>query len=72
MPNPLFNQLNPGAGAAGNPMLKRLADFRKTFSGDPRQTVQNLLNSGRISQTQLNQYAQQANEIYKTFGPFLK
>lgn len=72
MPNPLFNQLNPGAGTAGNPMLKRLAEFRKTFSGNPQQTVQNLLNSGRISQAQLNQYAQQANEIYKTLGPFLK
>ena len=72
MPNPLFNQLNPGAGTASNPMLTRLAEFRKTFSGNPQQTVQNLLNSGRISQAQLNQYAQQANEIYRTLGPFLK
>ena len=72
MPNPLFNQLNPGAGTAGNPMLKRLTEFRKTFSGNPQQTVQNLLNTGRISQAQLNQYAQQANEIYRNLGPFLK
>ena len=65
--NPLYQQLNPNAG---NPMLKRLADFRKTFSGNPQQTVQSLLNSGRISQQQLNQYAQQASEIYKALGPF--
>ena len=65
--NPLYQQLNPNAG---NPMLKRLADFRKIFSGNPQQTVQSLLNSGRISQQQLNQYAQQANEIYKALGPF--
>lgn len=70
MPNPLFNQLN--GGATSNPMLQRLNEFRRTFSGNPQQTVQGLLNSGRISQAQLNQYAQQATEIYKTFGPFLK
>ena len=63
MPNPLYNQL--GGTNANNPMLNRLIQFKKTFSGDPKQMVQNMLNSGRISQAQLNQYAQQANEIYK-------
>ena len=63
MPNPLYNQL--GGTNANNPMLNRLIQFKNTFSGDPKQMVQNMLNSGRISQAQLNQYAQQANEIYK-------
>ena len=63
MPNPIFNQLN-GANQ-NNPMLNRLMQFKKTFSGDPKQMIQGMLNSGRISQAQLNQYAQQANEIYK-------
>ena len=63
MPNPLYNQL--GGTNANNPMLNRLIQFKKTFSGDPKQMVQSMLNSGRISQAQLNQYAQQANEIYK-------
>ena len=63
MPNPLYNQL--GGTNANNPMLSRLLQFKKTFSGDPKQMVQSMLNSGRISQAQLNQYAQQANEIYK-------
>ena len=63
MPNPLYNQL--GGTNANNLMLSRLLQFKNTFSGDPKQMVQNMLNSGRITQAQLNQYAQQANEIYK-------
>ena len=62
MPNNLYNQLN---GGQGNSMINRIMQFKKTFSGNPQQIVQNMLNTGRISQAQLNQYAQQANEIYK-------
>lgn len=61
--NPLYNQL--GNRAPMNPTLQRFLEFKKTFTGDPRQMVQNLLNSGRISQAQVNQYAQLANELYK-------
>ena len=64
MPNALYNQLNNNSN---NPLLARLKQFRDTFSGDPKQMVQNMVNSGRISQAQLNQYVQQANEIYKLF-----
>lgn len=65
MPNPLYQQLNPSVG--GNPMLQRIAQFKKMINGDPKQIVQNMISSGRISQAQVNQYAQQANEIYKQF-----
>lgn len=65
MANPLFQQL---AGSnKGNPMLQRLMQFKKMINGDPQQIVQNMISSGRISQAQVNQYAQQANEIYKQF-----
>ena len=66
MPNPLYQQL--GGGAPMNPMIQRLLQFKNTFNGNPQQMVQNLINSGRISQQQVNQYAQQANEIYRTLG----
>ena len=69
MANPLYNQLN---GTSSNPMLQRLMQFKKMINGDPQQIVQNMISSGRISQAQVNQYAQQANEIYKNFGNFLK
>ena len=68
MANPLYNQLG---GTAPNPMLQRLMEFKRTFNGNPQQIVQNMLNSGKISQAQINQYAQQANEIYKQLKDFM-
>lgn len=65
MPNPLYQQL--GGGMPNNPMLQRFLQFKKTFSGNPQQMVQNMLNSGKLTQSQLNQYAQQTNQIYKQF-----
>lgn len=68
MPNQLFQQLQP---QQSNPMLKQILDFKKTFSGNPQQMVQQMLNSGKISQTQINQLAQQADQIYKQMKGFL-
>lgn len=65
MPNELFKQY--GNSAPKNPMLERILNFKKQFSGNPQQVVQNLLNSGKVSQTQMNQYIQQTNQIYKQF-----
>jgi hypothetical protein len=65
MANSLYNQL--GNQAPMNPTLQRFLEFKKTFNGNPQQMVQNLLNSGKITQAQVNQYAQQANELYKQF-----
>lgn len=64
MANPLYNELMPGGQ---NPMLKQLMDFKKMLNGNPQEIVQNMVNSGRISQSQLNSYAQQANQIYRQF-----
>lgn len=65
MANSLYKQL--GGANRSNPTLQRLLDFKKMVTGNPQQIVQNMINSGRISQAQVNQYAQQANEIYKQF-----
>lgn len=69
MPNSLYNQLN--GSMPQNPMLQRLMQFKKMINGNPQQIVQNMLNSGRISQAQLNQCAQQANQIYSQFKDFM-
>ena len=55
----------------GNPMqmiMQRFNQFRQTFQGDPQQQVQQMLNSGRISQEQYNQAVQTANQIMRMFG----
>ncbi len=69
MANPIFQQI--GSANRANPMLQRLMQFKKGISGDPQQIVQNMISSGRISQAQVNQYAQQANEIYKQLKDFM-
>lgn len=66
--NPLYNQLNP---RSNNQMFSNIKQFQRMFSGDPQKMVQEMLNSGRISQAQLNQYAQQANQIYEQMKDFM-
>lgn len=62
MPSPLFNQLQQMP--AGNNLMRQILDFKKGFSGNPQQMIQQMLDTGKISQSQLNQYAQQANQLY--------
>lgn len=68
MANPLFNrfaQNNQNAGPFGNMMnlMSRFNQFRNTFQGDPRATVQQLLDSGQMTQEQFNQLSQMANQF---------
>ncbi len=44
----------------GMNMLQRFNQFRNSFRGDPQQQVQQLLNSGRISQAQYDAAVKQA------------
>lgn len=66
MSNPLFNLF--GGNQAMNPMLQRFNQFRQMFKGNPQQQVQQMLNSGRISQEQYNQAVQTANQIMRMLG----
>lgn len=68
MANSLFNILGSSSnlpGPFGNMqnMIQRLNQFRQTFQGDPKQQVQQLLNSGKMSQNQYNQLSQMATQI---------
>lgn len=57
MTNPLYQQY-------GMPnVLQRFQQFKQTFNGDPRQQVQQLLNSGKVSQQQYNQAVQMAQQF---------
>lgn len=61
MANPLYQQLAP---KANNNMLQQIMQFKKMVNGNPQQIIQNMLNTGKLSQAQFNAYAQQANQIY--------
>lgn len=66
MSNPLFGMMqaqNPMAG-----MMQRFQQFQRMFTGDPKQQVQQMLNSGRISQAQYNNAVQLAQQFQKMIG----
>lgn len=48
-------------------LMAQFQRFKNTFKGDPRQQVQQMLNSGRISQAQYNQAVQMANSLAQMF-----
>lgn len=54
MSNPLFNALGggkiPGAMGQFQQMMQQFQQFRQNFQGDPKQEVQKLLQSGKMSQ----------------------
>ena len=66
MSNPLYGMM--GGNNVQNPMLQRLMQFKSNFHGDARQQVQQLLNSGKISQNQYDQAYQMASQIQKMMG----
>lgn len=57
--NPLFNQMT------GNGMLQQFQQFAQNFKGDPRQQIQQMLNSGRITQQQYNDAVQKAQQLQR-------
>ena len=63
MANNLFNALN---GQQMNPMAQLVADAKRlqqTMTGNPKQMVEELVKSGRMSQQDFNNYAQIASQI---------
>jgi hypothetical protein len=62
MSNPLFDQFG---NKGGNDFMNQFNQFKKNFSGNPQQMIQQMLNSGKITQDQLNQAMQRANQLMK-------
>lgn len=60
MANSIYNDFQPKAQNLGN-FLTQFNQFCSMFSGDPQQQVQQLIQSGRMSQSQFDELAQQAN-----------
>ena len=70
--NPLYKALGGGAmpsmpGPLRNfqQMVRKFQEFKANFQGDPEQVVKRLLQSGQMSQDQLNQL-QQAAQIFQS------
>jgi hypothetical protein len=65
MSNPLFNALGGGMPQGNGPMqmIQQFMQFKQNFKGDPKAEVQKMLQSGKISQQQLNQVQQMAGQF---------
>jgi hypothetical protein len=60
-----------GGNTPMNPMAQLVRDakaFKKSFTGNPKDEVQRLLNSGQMSQQQFNQFSQIAQQVVQAMG----
>ena len=65
MSNPLFIALGGGMPQENGPMqmIQQFMQFKQNFKGDPKSEVEKMLQSGKISQQQLNQVQQMAGQF---------
>ena len=67
MPNPLYNNF----GNQSNPMadlIRQARDFKKQFTGNPKQEVERLLQTGQMSQSDFNRFSQIAQQVVQAMG----
>ena len=60
--NQLYNDMNQ------NGFVQRFQQFKNSFHGNPQEQVQQLLNSGKVSQEQYNRAVQIAQQFQRMFG----
>lgn len=68
MSNPLFGMFGNMGNNSMTGMMQRFQQFSQMFRGDPKQQVQQMLNSGKVSQAQYNQAVQMANQLQRMMG----
>ena len=67
MANNLYNQF----GRQNNPfeqLAQQATEFRKQFTGNPRQEVERLLQTGQMSQADFNRYSKIAQQVAQFMG----
>ena len=68
MGNPLFNLLGGKNNNGSGNMLQQFQQFKKQMQGvNPQEEVQKLLQSGKISQAQLDKAQQMAQQMQGLF-----
>lgn len=70
MANPILQAMGGGGspmlpGPMGNmaQMMQAFNQFKENFKGDPKQKVQEMLNSGQVTQSQVDQAMQMAKQF---------
>ncbi len=65
--NPLYSQMQP---QPNNSLMQKFQQFRQSFQGNPHQMIQQMMQSGKISQAQYNQAYQMAQNFQRMFKGF--
>ena len=60
----LFNEFGGTPTNNITSMLNQFNQFRSMFMGNPETQVKQMIQNGRMSQEQFNQFAQIANQLY--------
>lgn len=68
MNNPFMAALGGGRNNGFMQMMQQFQQFQQSFKGDPKAEVEKLLQSGKMSQNQLNQL----QELAKQFQSLMK
>jgi hypothetical protein len=64
MPSPLFNAFGNAPGMNNN-LIQQYKQFRNVFNGDPKQQLQQMLNSGQLSQQRFNELRNTAEQLQR-------
>ena len=64
MSNPLYAMMN----ANKPPIFQQIEQLKNIVGGDPNAKIQELLNSGKVTQQQYNQAVQQAQQMMNMLG----
>ena len=51
-----------------NQLMQKVQQLKSQLGGDPNQQIQQLLNSGKITQADYDRAVQRANELKRMFG----
>lgn len=65
--NELYKQIQPNQNLTEG-FIQRFQQFRQGIKGDPKEQIQALMNSGRVSQAQYNNAYQMASQLIRMFG----
>lgn len=64
MANSILGQGNqPASAGVSSNMLQQLNEFKRTYTGNPKQAVMQMLQNGQITNPQLQQAMQMAKQI---------
>ena len=66
MNNPIYQQFGNQPNNMNN-IMQRFQQFQRMFRGNPQQMIQQMMNSGQITQEQFNNAVKQANQMMKMF-----